>query len=147
MNNTLKKTFIAIEAVLYIACSSGAKPVRGKEICEYQGVSERYLEHILQRLVRDKILKGMRGPKGGYLLAKDRREIVLSDIYKVIKTLKDDDGEKPSLLSKTIVSPIMDDVEKNISEQLAKTTIQDLCEKAQKAKLPENLEKKTDFTI
>ena len=60
-----KKLLFAIEAVLDIAYNGGQVPVRSSEITEREGIPRRYLEPVLQELVRQKILFGIRGPGGG----------------------------------------------------------------------------------
>src|SRR5260370_35085549 len=68
-----KKLLFAIEAVLDIAYNGGQVPVRSAEITAREGIPRRYLEPVLQELVRHKILLGIRGPSGGYRLAPERR--------------------------------------------------------------------------
>src|ERR1700733_11307568 len=75
-----KKTLFAIEAVLDIACNAGEKPVRSSEISERQGIPNRYLEPVMQELVRAGILNGIRGPRGGYRLGRNKEQINLADI-------------------------------------------------------------------
>ena len=83
-----KKIVYAIEAVVDIALNSGPHPVQNEAIASRQGIPKRYLEQTLQILVKNKILVGCRGPKGGYSLAKERRRIKISDIIKSVS--KDD---------------------------------------------------------
>ena len=68
-----KKLMFAIEAVLDIAYHASDLPVQSKEIADRQGIPRRYLEQVLQQLVHAEILRGVRGPRGGYRLAKERR--------------------------------------------------------------------------
>src|SRR5260370_1361393 len=68
-----KKLLYAIEAVLDIAYNGSTTPVRSAEITEREGIPRRYLEPVLQELVREKILVGIRGPSGGCRLAPPRR--------------------------------------------------------------------------
>ena len=68
-----KRLLFAIEAVLDIAYNGGAAPVRSAEITERERIPRRYLEPVLQELVRDGLLIGIRGPSGGYRLARERR--------------------------------------------------------------------------
>src|SRR5690606_4413029 len=75
-----KRLTAAMEAVLYIAYNSGTRPISSRQLAEYQGVKTRYLEQILQKLVHGGLLRGVRGPYGGYLLAKDKRHITLGEI-------------------------------------------------------------------
>src|SRR5204862_7951490 len=83
-----KKLLFAIEAVLDIAYNGGHTPVRSSEITERQGIPRRYLEPVLQELVRHKILLGIRGPSGGYRLARERRRIRLGDIERTLRGLE-----------------------------------------------------------
>src|SRR5258708_35829336 len=72
-----KKLLYAIEAVLDIAYNGGGAPVRSVEITEREGIPRRYLEPVLQELVRAKILIGIRGPSGGYRLSRGRPRLSL----------------------------------------------------------------------
>src|SRR5258708_28420881 len=82
-----KKLLFAIEAVLDIAYNAGAAPVRSSEITEREGIPRRYLEPVLQELVREKVLIGIRGPSGGYPLARQRGPIPLGDILRIRPSL------------------------------------------------------------
>jgi Rrf2 family iron-sulfur cluster assembly transcriptional regulator len=79
-----KKLFYAVEAVLYIAYNGGKGPISSRDIAARQGLPPRYLEQLMQRLVRGGILRGVRGPHGGYLLARERRRISVGDICEVL---------------------------------------------------------------
>ena len=80
-----KKVLFAIEAVLDIAYHTGAEPVQSKDITRRQGIPRRYLEQALQQLVRHGILVGVRGPRGGYRLARERRSITIGIIVRVVQ--------------------------------------------------------------
>ena len=47
-----KKMLFALEAVVDIAYNAGTDPVQSKEITRRQGIPQRYLEQVMQRLVR-----------------------------------------------------------------------------------------------
>jgi len=81
-----KKLMFAIEAVLDIAYNAGAQPVQSREINSRQGIPRRYLEPVLQQLVRAGILEGVRGPRGGYRLARERRRISLAEIAEAVRS-------------------------------------------------------------
>ena len=68
-------------------------PVQSGEITRRQGIPRRYLEQVLQQLVRDGVLAGVRGPRGGYRLARERRRISLGEIVRVVRALET--GEDP----------------------------------------------------
>src|SRR5579862_2367914 len=83
-----KKLLFAIEAVLDIAYNAGNLPVQSGEITRRQGIPRRYLEQVLQQLVRAGVLAGVRGPRGGYRLARERRRISLGEIVRVVQALE-----------------------------------------------------------
>ena len=89
-----KKFLHAIEAVLDISIYSSHSPTRASEITKRQGIPSRYLEKILQELVRHAILKGTRGPNGGYTLGREKRNIFLIDIYNAILEMEEVNKEK-----------------------------------------------------
>lgn len=148
MYGSLRKVFIAIEAVIYIAHQNGGDPVRSKDICEYQGVSLRYLEQILQSLVHDGILKSIRGPKGGYVLSRDRRKIRLVEIY---KTVASSDKQAPSLsgsaLNRHVIASVAKEAEESLANFFSSKTVRDLCDEASRHNIVIKPDERFDFVI
>ncbi len=150
-----KKLLFAVEAVLDIAYNAGTQPVHSREITARQGIPRRYLEQVLQKLVRAGILTGVRGPRGGYLLARERRRITLGDITRVISALDANglaangkDGPVPeSDLGVKIVRPIWDEVQDQLMERLDSVTIEELCLKAKEAGIDSEAAPRLDFVI
>lgn len=146
MIETPKKLLLAIEAVLDIAYNAGGNPVQSNEITERQGISRRYLEPVLQQLVRAGILKGVRGPRGGYRLARERRRITLGEITRVVMTGEAD--ELPtSKLGEAVVTPLWREMQEDALDRLDGITIEDLCTRARAAGLPAATAQTLDFTI
>lgn len=56
-----------------------------KELASRMGASSNHLSKVLQQLAKNGLIKSMRGPTGGYFLAKAPDEISISDIYEVIE--------------------------------------------------------------
>lgn len=131
MLNFSKKNLCAFEAVLDIALNARPNPVQLSDLTERQKISARYLERIMQALVCADILTGQRGPQGGYLLARERRNISLADIIKAIN-----DYEKPkneiSPLRQNIINPICDEMTQTIIKKLNTITIENLAIAANK---------------
>jgi len=75
------------------ACHEAAAPVRSFDITQREGILARYLEPVLQQLVREGILVGIRGPAGGYRLARPAEQISIGDIVRVVDGLEA--GEDP----------------------------------------------------
>jgi Rrf2 family transcriptional regulator, cysteine metabolism repressor len=75
----------AARAIIEIARQAGDKPITRKVICESQEISSSYLENILIVLKNQGIIKTIRGPRGGYSLAKDPADITMFDIVNVFE--------------------------------------------------------------
>src|ERR1700729_3564145 len=84
-----RKGLLAIAAVVDIALHSRSRPVSAKALAARHALPPRHLEPVLQALVRDGILKGIRGPRGGYELARDRRGVTANDILRAAGTVDD----------------------------------------------------------
>ena len=54
-----------------------------KDIAARQDISEKYLEIILKALVKGKIIKGLRGKGGGYMLTRSPEEYVIGEIIEL----------------------------------------------------------------
>ena len=66
---------LAIAAVVDIAIHGREAPVAAKALAARHNLPPRHLEPLLQVLVRSNVLRGLRGPRGGYELARDRRRV------------------------------------------------------------------------
>jgi Rrf2 family transcriptional regulator, iron-sulfur cluster assembly transcription factor len=70
----------AVMAMVDLACHSGGAPVSLSEIAERQEISLSYLEQLFAMLRKSGLVKSVRGPGGGYLLAFDRAATRIADI-------------------------------------------------------------------
>jgi len=102
MNLLSRRSVLAIAAVVDIALHSRASPVAAKALAARHKLPPRHLETLLQGLVHAKILKGVRGPRGGYELARERRRISAGEIVRTAVGLStadpDDIGSRSKLL-------------------------------------------------
>jgi Rrf2 family protein len=145
-----RKTLFAIEAVLDIAYHAGAQPVQSREITRRQGIPRRYLEQALQNLVRSGVLVGVRGPRGGYRLARERRRITVGEIIRVIRSTDDDDPlveETGSPLAHKVVRPLWLELQGEILSRLDEVTMDDLCDRADLACIVSEGRNNLDFSI
>ncbi len=74
-----------VRAMFEIARGYPENPVTIKEISERQDVSVAYLEQILNKLRRAGLIKSVKGPGGGYLLAAEPGEISIASILKELE--------------------------------------------------------------
>jgi Rrf2 family protein len=125
-----KKTIFAVEAVLDIAMNGGDQPVRSGDITRRQNIPKRYLEQVLQHLVREGILAGKRGPRGGYLLGRERRRISLGDIVRVVRQLEAEtepqDDSTGSVLAHMVVLPTWNRLRDELMARMDRITIEDM---------------------
>jgi Rrf2 family transcriptional regulator, iron-sulfur cluster assembly transcription factor len=145
-----RKTLLALEAVIDIAFNARPEPVQAREITARQGVPQRYLEQVMQQLVRAGILKGVRGPRGGYRLAKERRRISVGDIVRAAELAEDENTEDvlpKSELGARIVTPFIQTLQEEVMTRLEAITVEDLCQKARAAGVSVDDHIASDFTI
>lgn len=141
-----RKTMYALDAVVDVAYNARPDPVQSKDITARQNIPPRYLEQAMQQLVRAGILKGVRGPRGGYTLAKERRRITVADIVSII-SIDDEEADAGSDLGLHVVRPLWSEIQSEIMEQLTKITLEDLCRRAEKAGVQKAADKTRDFNI
>ena len=74
----------AVMAMVDLAGQGDARPVSLAEIAERQEISLSYLEQLFAKLRRGGLVRSVRGPGGGYLLAHDRDETRIADIIAAV---------------------------------------------------------------
>lgn len=142
------KMLYAVEAVLYIAYNATVKPTSSREIAAYQDLPPRYLEQIMQRLVRAGILRSLRGPRGGYVLAREKRRITIGEICEIIAI--EEEGESPTpktALGKQVLLPIWLRIQETLLKDLRTVSMAELCDKAFAGQIRRLPDTHADFTI
>lgn len=89
-----RKGILAIAAVIDVALNSASRPVSAKALASRHGLPPRHLEPVLQALVHDGILRGVRGPRGGYELGRSQENITAIDILRAAGTVEDPQAEE-----------------------------------------------------
>ena len=126
-----RKGILAIAAVVDIALHDGDTPVSAKTLAVRHGLPPRHLEPVLQALVRDGILKGIRGPGGGYQLAGEPGDITAAQILRAADMIDDEDPQSNSPLLAKLVLPAVAHAEKALSEALLHITVADMVRPAE----------------
>lgn len=144
-----RKTLLAIEAVLDVAYNARPNPVQSRDITARQGIPQRYLEQVLQHLVRKGVLKGVRGPRGGYTLARERRRVTLGDVVRVISQMDADEDAAMggAELGSQIIGPIWQVHQDELLAKLDTITMEDLCNQARDAGIGRTDDETIDFAI
>ncbi len=120
---------LGFHSLIYLALNyKDKKPVSTLEIAEQFHVSANHLSKVLQRLTKARIVKSIRGPKGGFLLIKEPSEVSLKDIYEAI------DGpiisgntclldKKRCGLSSCLLGTLIGDIENQVISRFEETTL------------------------
>lgn len=135
-----RKTLLALEAVLDVAYNARPDPVQSRDITARLGIPQRYLEQVMQQLVHAGVLKGVRGPRGGYTLARERRRISVGEVVRIVDGLeRDDDGEDEtpsSLLGLHVTRPMLAEIEAEMLARLDSVTMETLCNEGARLGVP-----------
>jgi Rrf2 family transcriptional regulator, iron-sulfur cluster assembly transcription factor len=127
-----RKGVLAIAAVIDVALQAQGRPISAKTLAARHGLPPRHLESVLQALVRDGILKGIRGPRGGYELARERRRVSANDILRAAGSVEDVD-ERPadSELVNKVVLPALAGAEQEFGVALSRINLDDMTKSAE----------------
>ena len=74
-----------VKAMVDLAIHYGDAPVSIKTISNRQSISEYYLEQLFSPLRKAKLITSIRGAQGGYVLAKEPKEIKISEIMNILE--------------------------------------------------------------
>ena len=124
-----RRSLFAIAAVVDVALHARPMPVAARALAERHNLPPRHLETVLQALVRAGILKGTRGPRGGYELARERRRVTVADILRATSGT-DEPGESKSSLVERVVLPVLTGAADAFLAELDRVTVEDLCSRA-----------------
>lgn len=119
----------ALMATLDVALHARGRPVSSKELAARHDLPPRRLETLLQTLVRAGILKSVRGPAGGYELARERRRLCVGEIVRVALRAEEETDQAPALLV-AILEPLIAEAEEATLARLDEITLEDLYARA-----------------
>ena len=148
-----------MRALVELALASGHGPVSAALIAKRQDLSVAYLEQLLHRLKREGLVSSVRGPRGGYALARSPHQVTMADVVRVLdgtnggwgtgdrKTARravpngrSRGGGAKERLSKEgyrhaqrIAQAVWRCVHERIAHSLGSVTLQDLCEEVRSA--------------
>jgi Rrf2 family protein len=122
----------ALRLMLDIAQHNTGEPVSIRDVSRRQDISVKYLEQIVSALVRAGYLRSIRGPQGGYLLAKKPSEYTAGDILRVtegnlhpVECLVDDINQCPRAES-CVTLRLWKELDEAIAGVVDRYTLEDL---------------------
>lgn len=150
----------AVRAMLDLTFHSNGNPVRLQEISTRQAISLHYLEQLFRKLRTGKVVKSVRGPGGGYVLARSMDEISVKDVLDCvgeninpardivgvpssgIEIVKDEQGNELNSVVDTrefnLTRGYFENLGAIMVEYLATTTLGDLLRKSREAGVTAN---------
>ena len=134
------RTLYGLKAILVLALRYGEGSLSVSQIAKKENLSVAYLEQILNALKKKGLVKSVRGPQGGYVLALKPSEVTLEQLFHSLES-----KPVPEKESKSAVLPDMDEVSVGnalfwqkfaaaIQNGLSKVTLKDLLDEARRAK-------------
>lgn len=129
-----------LRALCELADHAGQGPLSVAAIARKEQISLSYLEQLLNRLRKQGLVRSVRGPKGGYLLARDAHAISLAEIVQALEG----DAVTPDETNGTerfaeghgdgqlidVATLIRQKLQRRLAEMLETTSLHDLCEEA-----------------
>ena len=124
------KSRYAVTALLDLAIHSKNQRVTLADIAERHVISLSYLEQLFSRLRKAELVKGIRGPGGGYLLAKAAHDITIAAIIDGVNeaiSVRECNGEENCFHgNRCLVHDLWEDLDQEISSYLSSITLADL---------------------
>ena len=144
-----------VRAIFDIAYHSEGLETQVKNISKRQGISQRYLEQIFQKLKRGGIIGSKRGPRGGYFLNKKPEEITVGEIVQIteggidpVLCVNPENSSQPCEKSGDCVTrKIWNEAGKRLREYFDSVTIKDLCNMAHEMGIKKELDRKFMYYI
>ncbi len=131
----LTRTSYGIRAILQLAENHGKRPLQIKAIARQQDISVKYLEQVIAILKSAGFVRSIRGPKGGYVLAKPPNQIKLNDVFTALEgpitTVEcTEDENYCSRTADCVTRQVWTEVQKAIINVLESLTLQNLVDRA-----------------
>lgn len=144
-----------VRAIFDIAYNSVGLETQVKDISRRQGISQRYLEQIFQKLKRAGIVGSKRGPSGGYFLSKRPEDITVGEIVRVtegdinpVLCVNPESSTQPCERSGECVTQVVwNEAGKRLKEYFDSVTIKDLCSLAGEIGIKKDLDKRFMYYI
>lgn len=118
-----------MRALVELALAAGRGPLSVALIAKQQDLSVAYLEQLLHRLKKQGLVTSVRGPKGGYLLAREPEQITVAEIVRILDGAATQNGKSKDghRRAQQIVQAVFRCVHERLANSLDQVTLQDLC--------------------
>ena len=129
------KSQYALKLMLALALQEEGVNLSVKTVAASQGISEKYLEQIIPILVRDGLVRSVRGAKGGYHLTRDPEDYTVGAILRTVEgsiapvSCLDDAVNQCARCKECVTLDLWEQVDQAISNVVDHVTLADLVDK------------------
>lgn len=148
------KTRYGMRAAVDLAERYKQGPVSVSDISRREGISVSYLEQLLNRLKKSGIVKSVRGPQGGYVLARQPSQISTYDVVHVLEgdlslvfCILDKSRKKCDKTDDCVTKLLWQKLNTCIKDVLKAVTLEDLCNRKGNLKKDKKLDHKFTYNI
>ena len=141
----------AVRAMLDLTTHSNGNPVRLQEISTRQNISLHYLEQLFRKLRNGQAVKSVRGPGGGYVLARNMDQITIKDVLDCVgeninpaRDILGSEAEAANSLEFHLSKNYFMNLGIIMKEYLATTSLGDLVRKAKETETEAGINQGTD---
>jgi len=128
MLSITRKAYYGISALLELAENFTIGRLQIKDISDRRNIPRNYLEQLLNRLLKNGMVKSIRGSRGGYILAREPAEI---NLLAVLESLEGDISLTGDWHESDAVYKVLKKAESQMKEVL-QITLQDIVEEQKK---------------
>ncbi len=133
----------ALRAMVDLALHAGGEPVLRQEIAGRQDISADYVAQLFRKLHAAGLVEGVKGPGGGYLLARDPAVITALDVVQavegpiaVVHCVDPEDDDPCNRVDRCVTRLLWKRLSAVMTGFLDSVTLQDLCDEARQLLLP-----------
>jgi len=131
MMQVSRKVDYALRAIIYLSIQKEGRPVPVKEIAARRRIPTKFLEKIIQDLIRSGLVRSHRGAHGGYTLARPAAQVSFRDVIEAIEgpisiNLCVTEQRDCSVLASCNMQRIWQEGQRRMLEYFGDTTLADL---------------------
>jgi Rrf2 family transcriptional regulator, cysteine metabolism repressor len=120
-------------ALVYLARQDNTAYISVDTIAQAQGIPPKFLEQLMLSLKRARLLRSIKGQKGGYQLAKSPEEITLAEVVRLFdgalaptESVSENFYESTPIEKEKKLTGVFKDIRDYVSQKLEKTTLADV---------------------
>lgn len=136
MNLITQKSQYALRGLFELARRTDKGPTRIEDVAKAQGIPQRFLEVLLNELKHAGLVEARRGPRGGYLLAKEPKDITVGGViesiqgtFSPVECLSDPGSADCVFRGDCVFVPLWEELRSAVQNVYDSTTLQDLLDR------------------